>query len=95
MPRAAAFSGAEREVTSRGRTFHYVDMELLAAIKPENVEAGPEYNLIYAKRAGRLYDVEKLTMFNVLELYEIKIESFGNKKIFVNSIPGCQLTVAN
>ncbi len=48
--------------------------------------------LDYATREDRLYDIEKLTLFNVMELYSGNRELFGNRKIFINSIPGWQLT---
>ncbi len=41
-----------------------------------------------AKHSNRLYDIEKSTFFNVCkEIKECK-EQFGNKKVFINSIPG-------
>ncbi len=45
-----------------------------------------------AERLGRLYDVEKATFFNVVKYLEENIELFGDKKVFINSIPGCQLS---
>ncbi|MBR4342524.1 MAG: EAL domain-containing protein [Lachnospiraceae bacterium] len=41
-----------------------------------------------AKNAQRLYDIEKATLFNVLKFYEEHLEEFGDKKLFINTIPG-------
>ena len=47
--------------------------------------------LTSAKRMGRLYDVEKATLFNVLNYMEENPGKFVGKKTFINSIPGAQL----
>lgn len=47
--------------------------------------------LKYAQHYDRLKDVERATFFNVLDYIENNINLFENKKIFINSIPGCQL----
>ena len=47
--------------------------------------------LTSAKRLGRLYDVEKATLFNVLHYMEEHPKKFVGKKTFINSIPGAQL----
>ena len=44
-----------------------------------------------ADRMNRLYDIEKATFFNVLDVKEKNPELFKNKKVFINSIPGYQL----
>ncbi len=41
-----------------------------------------------ARRHRRLYDVEKLTFFLVLERIRKDRELFGGRKVFINSIPG-------
>ena len=41
-----------------------------------------------AKEYNRLYDIEKATMFNVLERFSVEKEKFGNAKVFINTIPG-------
>ncbi|MGN1206562.1 MAG: EAL domain-containing protein, partial [Eubacterium sp.] len=51
--------------------------------------------LTSAKRIGRLYDVEKATLFNVLHYMEEHPEKFAGKKTFINSIPGAQLVDAD
>lgn len=49
----------------------------------------PPVVLKYAEYYGRLYDVEKATFYNVLELVNSNREIFdGKKKVFINSIPG-------
>ena len=40
---------------------------------------------------GRLNDIEKATFVNVLNLVEENKELFKDKKVFINSIPGCRL----
>lgn len=47
--------------------------------------------LTSAKRLGRLYDVEKATLFNVLHYMKENPQKFIGKKTFINSIPGAQL----
>ncbi len=46
----------------------------------EVLEAAREYNY--------LYEIEKATMFNVMERYVKENEKFGKRKIFINTIPG-------
>ncbi|MBP3650668.1 MAG: EAL domain-containing protein [Clostridia bacterium] len=41
-----------------------------------------------AKEYGRLYDIEKATLFNVMGCFADKREVFGDKKVFINTIPG-------
>ena len=43
--------------------------------------------LKYAEISNMLYNVEKSTFFNVLKYYKEHISEFGDKKIFINSIP--------
>lgn len=45
-----------------------------------------------AERLNRLYDIEKATFFNVVGYIEEHPEDFAGKKVFINSIPGSQLT---
>lgn len=44
-----------------------------------------------AERLNRLYDVEKLTLFNVVEIVASNPEMFRGKKVFINSMPGHML----
>ncbi len=46
----------------------------------EVLETAEEYN--------RLYDVEKATMFNIMERYVADVDKFKDRKVFINSIPG-------
>lgn len=49
----------------------------------------PPVVLKYAEYYGRLYDVEKATFFNVLDIVNSNNEIFdGSTKVFINSIPG-------
>lgn len=45
----------------------------------------------YADYMDRLYDIEKLTFFNVLDRISDNEDVFDNKKVFVNSIPDNRL----
>lgn len=49
----------------------------------------------YASKNGKLYDIEKLTFFNVFEEYDKREAEFRGRKIFINSIPGYQLSDAD
>lgn len=44
--------------------------------------------LAAAKEYGRLYDIEKATLFNVMGCFADRREVFGDKKVFINTIPG-------
>ena len=44
--------------------------------------------LAAAKEYGRLYDIEKATLFNVMGCFADKREVFGDKKVFINTLPG-------
>ncbi len=44
-----------------------------------------------AKQYGRLYDIERATMFNVMDRYATDRESFGGRRVFINTIPGSTL----
>ena len=41
-----------------------------------------------AKEYNRLYDIEKATMFNIIGRYANERDSFGDAKVFINTIPG-------
>ncbi|MBQ9983039.1 MAG: EAL domain-containing protein [Lachnospiraceae bacterium] len=47
--------------------------------------------LKYAEHLERLYDVERLTFFNVLDFVHDNQDVFQEKKVFINSIPGNRL----
>jgi len=55
------------------------------------VNISPMAILDFATRRNQLYTIEKQTLFNVLEMYADRLSQFGDKKIFINSIPGAQL----
>ncbi len=57
-----------------------------------DLQVSPVAILDYAKREGKLKDVEKLTFFNVMQFYQENRKLFGNRKLFINSIPGFQLS---
>lgn len=64
------------------------------ALMRANVEKriSPPIILQSAERMNRLYDIEKATFFNVINYIDNHEETFENKKVFINSIPGYQLT---
>ncbi len=52
------------------------------------VQLSPKEILKIAEECGRLYDIEYATLNNVLEYVDNNLETFGGKRIFINSIPG-------
>ena len=46
----------------------------------------------YASMLGRLPDVERATLLNILGIVDQKRDQLGDKKIFINSIPGVRLS---
>ncbi|MBQ9384410.1 MAG: EAL domain-containing protein [Ruminiclostridium sp.] len=52
------------------------------------IKMSPLEILDIAKEYNMLYEVEKATMFNVMSRYESERESFGDAKVFINTIPG-------
>ena len=52
------------------------------------IKMSPIEILDVAKEYNRLYEIEKATMFNVMERYATDLESFANTKVFINTIPG-------
>lgn len=55
----------------------------------------PGVILKHAKAKNRLYDIEKATFYNVLSSVSEQAEQFGTRKVFINSIPGSQLSDAD
>lgn len=55
------------------------------------VYVSPLTILKYAEYMGRLYDIERLTFFNVLERISREGDIFDDKKVFINSIPDNRL----
>ena len=61
-----------------------------ALMRPKN--SSPLEILRIAREHGRLYDIERLTFENVLEIISANRARFGEKKIFINSIPDSMIT---
>lgn len=53
-----------------------------------SIGMNPMQVLETAKAYNRLYDIERATMFNVMERYHRDIADFHGRKVFINSIPG-------
>ncbi len=60
-----------------------------------SIHMSPLDILSAASQCGRLYDIERATLFNVMEHYAHSPEVFGNKKVFINLIPGYFLNDAD
>lgn len=54
----------------------------------ESIGFNPLEVLAIARDYNRLYDIEKATIFNVMERYVADIDVFEGKKVFINCIPG-------
>ena len=52
----------------------------------------PEQMLNLAEKYGRLYEIEKATLFNALKFLSEHQNTFSNRKLFINSIPTSQLS---
>ncbi len=59
---------------------------------PEKYGVTPITLLKYATQENRLDDVERLTLFNVMKKMTEMKEELGDRKVFVNSIPGHYLS---
>ncbi|MGN0632663.1 MAG: EAL domain-containing protein, partial [Oscillospiraceae bacterium] len=55
---------------------------------PESINMSPLDVLETASQTNRLYDIERATIFNVMEFVSHNSEFFSNRKIFINLIPG-------
>ena len=53
-----------------------------------SIGMSPVQVLDTAKEYNRLYDIERATMFNIIKRFADECESFGNAKVFINTIPG-------
>ena len=51
--------------------------------------------LAIAREYGRLYDVEKVTFFGIMEQYVQHYSAFQGSKVFINTIPGYFLNTAD
>ncbi|MCR4840761.1 MAG: EAL domain-containing protein [Lachnospiraceae bacterium] len=60
-----------------------------ALMRPDkSINMSPSEVVKTAAKCGRLYDVEKATMFSVLGILRERTAEFGDKKVFINSLPG-------
>ena len=59
---------------------------------PEKYGVSPLTLLKYATEENRLGDVERATLFNVMKKMKDLKEELGNRKVFINSIPGHYLS---
>ncbi len=64
--------------------------ESLMRTKPE-VGLAPRDILKYAEISHKLYDIEYYTFYNTLKIFNENQEIFGDKKVFINSIPSITL----
>ncbi len=64
--------------------------ESLMRTKPE-VGLAPRDILKYAEISQKLYDIEYYTFYNTLKIFSENHEVFGDKKVFINSIPSITL----
>ena len=71
-----------------GEIFAY---EALMRSTLEGIEITPYKLLKYAEMSGRLGDVEKATFINVTKTIDERADEFGEKLVFMNSIPGAKL----
>lgn len=55
------------------------------------VTVSPNDIIKYAGMSGRLTDVERATFYNVIGFVRENVLSFGERKVFINSIPGNHL----
>ena len=61
----------------------------------ESINMSPFEILNAASQCGRLYDIERATLYNVMEHYAHAPHIFGRKKVFINLIPGYFLNEAD
>lgn len=73
---------------SSGKIYGY---EALMRAECDGQPISPMAILSFAKDKGKMYDIEKLTLFNVMSRYEAGLHEFKDRKIYINSLPGYQL----
>lgn len=61
----------------------------------DSIHMTPFEILNAASQCGRLYDIERATLYNVMEHYVHTAQVFGGKKVFINLIPGYFLNEAD
>ena len=59
---------------------------------PPDIGFNPPQILELATRYDRLYDIERLTINNALRALSRNQQTFGNRRLFINSIPSSTLT---
>ena len=60
-----------------------------ALMRPDKtISMNPDEVIQTAEEYGRLYDIEKATMFNIMKLFSSSKADFKGRKVFINSIPG-------
>ncbi|MCR5143454.1 MAG: EAL domain-containing protein [Ruminococcus sp.] len=60
-----------------------------ALMRPDkSLDMAPSDVIRTAVEYDRLYDIEQATIFNVLNIFSEKQQSFKKRKVFINSIPG-------
>ena len=63
-----------------------------ALMRPRSdMKLSPYHILKYAELMGRLNDIERSTFLNVLNTIDSESEVFGDRKVFINSIPKTKL----
>lgn len=64
-----------------------------ALMRPQSnkMKLAPYHVLKYAELMGRLNDIERATFLNVLNTIDTQRELFGDRKVFINSIPKTKL----
>ncbi len=73
--------------TSDGEIYSYE-----ALMRPRSSLCPSPYHVIkYAEVMDSLNDIERATFFNVLGILDSRKEEFGEKKVFINSIPRAKL----
>ena len=74
--------------TRRGSIFAYE-----ALMRPiADPYIAPPVIIEYAKRMGRIEEVERYTFLNVLTIIENNLDAFEGKKVFINSLPGVRIS---
>lgn len=69
------------------RTGDICAYEALMRTAPE-IGMNPGEVISVAKEYNRLYDIERATLFNVMEYIDTHHDEFGERRIFINIIPG-------
>lgn len=57
----------------------------------EKINLKPDQILEAASEYQRLYDIERATLFNVMEYLDTHFDDFLGRRVFINTIPGCFL----